>query len=53
MAVTSRPIIGVDSGVSGRIYDILTSIIAHLLTSQPFGRPEPRVPWLLVRSCRK
>ena len=34
--VTKRAIIDVNSTVSGRYYDILTSIIAQLLTSRPF-----------------
>ena len=35
--VTKRAIIEVNSMVSGSNYDTLTSIIAKLLTSQPFG----------------
>ena len=34
---SKRAIIDVNSIVSGRNYDILTSIIAQLLTSRPFG----------------
>ena len=34
--ITKQAIIDVNSIVSGRNYDILTSIIAKLLTSQPF-----------------
>ena len=39
--VTKRAIIDVNSIVAGRNYDILTSIIAKLLTSRPFSDLNP------------